>query len=125
MNTKASFVAQSLSTESGNVELHQGKKAFDEFNNLLSRHWEEDSTGHVYKIYRVDSRLEMIGLAGCAQEKLFLDIRDNEISDDLETVIIDSGNSSGDSWKATLHVKTKTMLFVYESEIVADELRVV
>lgn len=115
MNVEPTFVAQSLAVESGNVALYQGAKAFEAFKQSLSRHFEEDSVGKVYKLCRVGGSLEMTALAGCAQEKLFLDIENNELDDDLDTLVIDSGNSAGDCWKATLNVKTKTMLFVYES----------
>lgn len=106
-----------LKSELQRSSIYTGSEALEELTRCASRFWDEDSTGEMLLLKRGlnPPRLESVSLAGCAQESVYNDILANKCEAIDELLIIDSGNSSGDSWKAIFHIQERVLVFIYEA----------
>lgn len=75
---------------------------------------QDDATGKAYVVRRNAQRqLEMLPLTGCALEGVAIDLHNNEGNlSDCEMIVIDSGNSHGDSWIATYYPQQGALTFI-------------
>jgi len=94
----------------------QGKDAVQEFLNCLNSFFQDDATGKAYVVTRgVNMGLNMVPLTGGTIEEIALDAqKDASLLTDYEMIVIDSGNSHGDSWKAIFHPNQLVLNFVRE-----------
>ena len=97
-------------------ELWHGLKAVEKFCALVARFGEEDATGGAFGFVRKDGRLKQ-RLLGFVDLKNLLDANKvyGQSFAGFEYILIDSGNSSGDSWKAFYFPRLKTLHVVSES----------
>jgi len=80
------------------IQQFHGEAAVSRLAMLTSRAFEDDATGGVYGYARTASR---------EPELVRLDEPEEAMSTDFEMVVVDSGNSSGDSWKYIFHVASQ------------------
>lgn len=97
-------------------EVLQGMKAIEYFCLLVARFGEEDATGEAFGFVRKDGRLKQ-RLLGFVDLKNLLDGKKvyGQAFAGFEYLLIDSGNSAGDSWKAFYFPRMKTLHVVSES----------
>lgn len=95
---------------------YMGEEARQQFLVCLNSFLQDDATGQAYAVKRnEDLRLEMVALAGCAIEGIALHAQnDVDRLKSYSMIIIDSGNSHGDSWKAIFHPAECVLNFVRE-----------
>lgn len=93
-----------------------GKEAVQQFLNCLNSFFQDDATGTAYAVTRnAELGLDMVPLTGCAIEDIALDAqKDVSLLTDYNMIVIDSGNSHGDSWKAIFHPNQVVFNFVRE-----------
>jgi hypothetical protein len=103
-----------MNEQSPRSVVYFGQNAVDLFSTCLSSFLQEDATGKSYVVER-DNGLRMIGLGMCLLEDIFYLISNSKnISelDQYEVIVIDSGNSHGDSWIAMFYPRQCVMAFV-------------
>lgn len=96
--------------------LHFGKDAIEQFRNCLNSFFEDDATGKLYGAYRAEhSELRMVGMTMCRSEAIAELISDPERIGELDQyqmLVLDSGNSHGDSWIATFYPRQCMMTLI-------------
>lgn len=96
--------------------VHFGQDAINRFLACMNSFLLDDATGKSYVIYRDnESYLQMCGLTMCRAEAVADALFNTEHIIELdmyEMIVIDSGNSHGDSWIATFYPKLCVMTFV-------------
>jgi len=118
----SSNVAVSSSKHTGNpISMEKsvtycGHEAVKRFAVCLNSLMQNDATGGAYAIVRnEDTSLSMVPFTGCGIEGVFQDLANNvDRLHEYQMIVIDSGNSHGDSWIATFHPKQMVMSFVDE-----------
>lgn len=109
-------MTSSLSRPSPVAEIFRDAKALEQLGICLNCFFQDDATGKAYVIERSElTQLFMIGLTGCAIQGIADDLNaDPDRLSRYEMIVIDSGNSHGDSWIATYHPKQQVLTFVDE-----------
>lgn len=94
-----------------------GKEALEQFHQSLIRSCEDDATGNTYVITRgSDATLGLAPLSHEAAGALATALTQNISSlEKYDLVVIDSGNSAGDSWKAIFHPQKQVFTFISEA----------
>ena len=99
-----------------NAAVHFGQEAIARFGSCLNSYFQDDATGKAYVIYRSGrTDLGMSGMTMCRTESIAQAISDTERIGELdqyEMIVVDSGNSHGDSWIATFYPRQCVMTFV-------------
>lgn len=96
--------------------VYSGQEAIDRFGTCLNSYMQDDSTGKAYVVYRGGTtELRMAGMTLCRTEDMANALQNEERIGELdqyEMLVVDSGNSSGDSWVATFYPRQRAMTFV-------------
>lgn len=90
---------------------HMGGEALEKFHLLLSRALDEDATGgaYGYKWTVTTSPIENVPTLVGIDDLHALNL------DDFQMVVIDSGNTAGDSWKYIYHPVSQSGTFIKEA----------
>ncbi len=88
----------------------QGEKAYEKFQHFINSFYQNDSTGTIKAYKRKVSEPLLIDF----DPSINFSVQDL-IDISVELVIIDSGNTHGDSWKYIFHPLTLTGIFLYEN----------
>lgn len=97
-------------------EVFNGEDSLRQFNLALDNLGHEDATGHAYAVHRVNGSLAVLSLDHEGLLHLSSAGTVNNVGlDDCDYVLIDSGNSSGDSWKGFFFPKQRLFLHLQES----------
>jgi hypothetical protein len=105
-----------MSDSKQGVTVHVGKDAIERFLACLHSYFDDDATGKAYVVHRCSfSEMRMAGMTMCRTEAIAFALSNPESIaelDQYEMIVIDSGNSSGDSWIATFYPRQRVMTFV-------------
>lgn len=95
------------------VFVYEGATARERLLDCLNSFFQDDAVGWAYVIRRgsPDAGPALAPLSSDSVDigRLFQD-------DQLEMVVVDSGNTDGDSWKAVYFCRTQVLTFVRESD---------
>lgn len=92
------------------------EEALSQFHLALAYLSNEDATGQAYAIHRVRGNLEMLSLDHDTQVNLLDAKTFNDISlIDCDYILIDSGNTHGDSWKGFFFPKERLFIHLQEN----------
>ena len=93
-----------------------GEEARKQFASCINSFLQDDSTGKAYGVRRDSQKLlQMVSFAGCGFQSIVEDFHDDVAKlHCYEMIVIDSGNSHGDSWIATFYPKQMSLSFVDE-----------
>lgn len=108
---------ESIMTENKTAgAIYFGQEAIDRFGTCLGSYLQDDATGKAYIVYRGDfTELRMAGMTLARTEEMAKALQNEKRIGELdqyEMLVVDSGNSSGDSWVATFYPKQRAMTFV-------------
>lgn len=97
-------------------DVWRGLEAAEKFCALVDRFGDEDATGEAFGFLRKEGKLKQ-RLLGFVDLKNLLDGKKvyGQAFAGFEYLLIDSGNSAGDSWKAFYFPRLKTLHVVSES----------
>lgn len=103
-----------MCSEKGSIFLSDA--AVEQFKICLNSFFQDEATGKAYGVTRnADKRLGMIAFSGCGIEGVALDVQEDvQLLNRFEMIVIDSGNTHGDSWKAIFHPAERVLSFVQE-----------
>lgn len=99
------------------AEIFSGQAAIERFAACLDSFFQDDAVGKSYGIKREDGSrlLKMTPFAGCGIEDVALDVQqDVRLLHEYEMIVVDSGNSHGDSWKAVFYPKEQVLSFIQD-----------
>jgi hypothetical protein len=93
-----------------------GEEARQAFATCINSFLQDDATGKAYGVRRDSQQiLKMVPFAGCGFQSIVEDFQDDVAKlQCYEMIVIDSGNSHGDSWIATFYPKQMSLSFVDE-----------
>ena len=94
---------------------YRGAAAIGQFAIFLQSFGQGDATGNAYGVIRNEDRhLVMRPLSNDEISSFASEASEAHINN-FEMIVIDSGNTAGDSWKATLHPKEELLTYVDEN----------
>lgn len=93
------------------AEHYLGASAESRFNLLLDRAFEEDATGGAHGYRWGPAAFQ----SGCAPTLIRIDDPATLNLAEFQMVVIDAGNSSGDSWKYIYHPAAQSGTFIKEA----------
>lgn len=98
------------------TKVYIGKEAVEQFLISLNSFFQDDATGNSYGVRRNrDTTLDMMPFTGCGIEDVALDVqKDVSRLAGYEMIVIDSGNSHGDAWKAVFYPRQQVLSVVRE-----------
>lgn len=96
------------------VKTVRGDEALECFTACLDAFFQADATGKSYVVApKADLYLEMMGLSGCAVERIASDAaEDASRLTKYHMIVVDFGNTRGKSWQAICHPNEKVFNFV-------------
>jgi hypothetical protein len=101
----------------GRVDSYYGKEAVARFWTCINSYLQDDATGSVYGVWRdLKSDLVMAEMSQFRFQAIVQNFgKEMERLKDYEMIVIDSGNTSGDSWVATFYPRQIVCTFVNQA----------